>query len=120
MIVLYGQPRTKKNHMRICINKKTGKPFVAQSQSYSQYEKDCLKQLMTCRERYSEPIQVVCKYWLKDNRIPDLLNLLAGTHDILEKSGVIDNDKNIVSVDGSRIVGVDKQNPRCEIEIKAV
>jgi len=49
-----------------------------------------------------------------------LIGLLQATSDILEKSGIIENDKLIDSYDGSRIVGIDKQNPRVEIEIKAV
>jgi Holliday junction resolvase RusA-like endonuclease len=48
---------------------------------------------------------------------PDLANLLEATCDILEKAEVIDNDKNIISFDGSRIMGKDKDNPRVEIEL---
>ena len=49
---------------------------------------------------------------------PDLTNLLQATADILEKARVIENDKNIVSFDGSKIAGIDKANPRCEITIE--
>ena len=49
---------------------------------------------------------------------PDLLNLEQATADILEKARVIENDKNIVSFDGSRIAGIDKENPRTEIIIE--
>ena len=49
---------------------------------------------------------------------PDLLNLLQASADIVEKAGVIENDRNIVSFDGSRIVGKDKENPRVEIYIE--
>ena len=49
---------------------------------------------------------------------PDLLNLEQATADILQKAGVIENDKNIYSFDGSRIAGVDKANPRTEIIIE--
>jgi Holliday junction resolvase RusA-like endonuclease len=48
---------------------------------------------------------------------PDLIGVLQATCDILEKAGVIFNDRDITTFDGSRIVGVDKQNPRVEIEI---
>lgn len=51
---------------------------------------------------------------------PDLINLEEATADILERAGIIINDRNIVSWDGSRIVGIDKQNPRVEIEIMEV
>jgi len=56
---------------------------------------------------------------MPDRRKPDLLGLLQATADILEKAQIIDNDRNVVSFDGSRIMGVDKQNPRVEIEIES-
>lgn len=49
-----------------------------------------------------------------------MINLEEATADILERAGIIINDRNIVSWDGSRIVGIDKQNPRVEIEIMEV
>ena len=55
---------------------------------------------------------------MPDKRRPDLLNLEQATADILEKARVIENDRNIISFDGSRIVGIDKENPRCEIIIE--
>ena len=55
---------------------------------------------------------------MPDRRVPDLINLLQATADILEKARVIEDDKNIISFDGSRIIGVDKENPRVEIEIE--
>lgn len=48
---------------------------------------------------------------------PDLVGLLQATSDILTKAKIIDDDKWIVHYDGSRIVGVDKTEPRVEIEI---
>jgi len=56
---------------------------------------------------------------------PDLLNLEQATADIISKKdkakqcvGVIENDRDIVSFDGSRIMGKDKLNPRVEIFIE--
>jgi Holliday junction resolvase RusA-like endonuclease len=49
---------------------------------------------------------------------PDLIGLIQATQDILEKAKVITNDKYVTSLDGSRIAGYDKENPRVEIEIK--
>ena len=57
-------------------------------------------------------------YYMPTKFRPDLTNLLQATCDILEKARVIENDKNIVSFDGSRIAGVDKANPRTEIIIE--
>ena len=69
-------------------------------------------------ETIIDKINLQALYYMPDKRIPDLLNLLQATADILEKARVIDNDKNIISFDGSRIIGVDKTNPRTEIIIE--
>lgn len=120
-IVLTGRPITKKNHQTIARNRRTGRPYVLQSERYRQYEEDCLKQLMACRARFAGPVRMKCLYWMPNRRgSPDLLGLLQATADILEEAGVIDNDRNVVSFDGSRIMGVDKQNPRVEIEVEGV
>jgi Holliday junction resolvase RusA-like endonuclease len=92
---------------------------VLQSKQYRQYEEDCLKQLMICRARFAGPVRMKCLYWMPDRRRPDLLGLLQATADILEKAQIIDNDRNVVSFDGSRIAGVDRENPRVEIEIES-
>jgi len=49
---------------------------------------------------------------------PDLMGLYQATADILQKAGIIKNDRDIVSFDGSRIAGIDSGNPRVEIEIE--
>ena len=98
-----------------------GKPRLLQSKLYLAYEKDVLKQLWAVGNRqFDTPVHVVCIYWLPDKRRRDLTNLLAATHDILEKSQLIQNDDLIMSVDGSRIAGIDRQSPRCEITIVEV
>jgi Holliday junction resolvase RusA-like endonuclease len=118
-IILKGRPITKKNHQMIARNRRTGRPYVLQSKQYRQYEEDCLKQLMICRARFAGPVRMKCLYWMPNRRRPDLLGLLQATADILEKAQIIDNDRNVVSFDGSRIAGVDRENPRVEIEIES-
>jgi Holliday junction resolvase RusA-like endonuclease len=121
-ITLYGKPITKKNSMQIISC--GGRPRLIQSKAYRDYEKGCLEQMgfegCYVKEPINEKIKVTCLYYLKDNRKTDLTNLLAATHDILQKAEIIEDDALIVNLDGSRIVGVDKDNPRVEIEIKAV
>ena len=116
-LTIPGQPATKKNsQVARCVN---GKPLVIQSKAYRAYEKAALKALLAYQgERFLGPVAVTVAYWLKDNRRPDLTNLLQATADILEKAGVIRDDRNIVSWDGSRIMGV-SPNPRTEITIRA-
>lgn len=76
-------------------------------------------QLKKCQTRFLGPVRVKARYWMPDRRSwPDLLGLLQATCDILEKAKIIRNDRDVVSFDGSGIAGVDKENPRVEIEIE--
>ena len=115
-ITLIGRPITKKNHQQIVVSG-NGRRFVIQSKAYRQYEKDCLKQLMYLYKgkTIEGQLSMKCLYYMPTKARPDLLNLEQATADILEKAKVIENDKNIYSFDNSRIMGVDKLNPRCEI-----
>lgn len=115
-LVIPGQPTSKKNNLVVrCVN---GKPVVIQSKAYRQFEKQALKTLLVYKNaRFTGPVQVTAHYWLKNRRRPDLNNLMAATADLLEKAGVISNDRDIVSWDGSCIMGI-SSNPRTEILIR--
>lgn len=93
---------------------------LLQSDAYQNYETACLWHLKTYRgPKFTGPVRVTCRYWMPNRRSwPDLPGLYQATADILEKAGIIDNDRNIVSMDGSEIMGVDRENPRVEIEIE--
>ncbi len=61
-------------------------------------------------------VNVCARYWMDSRRSrPDLIGLMQATADILEKSRILVNDRQIVSWDGSRIVGIDREAPRAEI-----
>jgi Holliday junction resolvase RusA-like endonuclease len=115
-LTIMGQPITKKNSQQIIMAGK--RPCIIQSKAYRKYEKTAKQQiaLLGAREPISGPVAVKCLYYLATARTPDLSNLMAATHDILEGCGVILNDEQIKSVDGTRIIGKDP-NPRVEIEI---
>jgi Holliday junction resolvase RusA-like endonuclease len=114
---ILGQPITKKNSQMIIMAGK--RPCIIQSTAYRKYEKAAKQQiaLLGAREPIPGPVSVRCLYFLATSRTPDLSNLMAATHDILEKCKVILNDEQIKSVDGTRIVGKDPK-PRVEIEIE--
>lgn len=117
-ITLPGRPITKKNS-QVPIRRKGGGYFLLPSKDYRDYENRCLAWLKAYRgPHFQGPVQVTALYWMPDNRSkPDLVNLEEATADILERAGIIDNDRNIVSWDGSRIMGIDKEKPRVEITI---
>lgn len=112
-------PVTKKNHQEIRRNAKTGKPFVAQSKQYQEYEQAASFFLPPWGIDY--PVNVKAVYYMPTRRRVDLINLHSALHDVLVKAGVVtdDNCKIIVSTDGSR-VDYDKDHPRTEIEIRRV
>lgn len=118
-LTIYGQPITKKNSQQIIMAGK--RPCIIPSKAFKAYEKAAKEQLRFTNYDYSQMprggnLQIKCLYYLATSRIPDLTNLLAATHDILEHCGIIENDRQIKSVDGSRIIGKDL-DPRVEIEI---
>lgn len=122
-LIIKGRPITKKNHQQVVAAKtKTGKTFhrPIQSESYRNYETDCLWQLKTYRgPKFEGKIKLTCVYWMQDRRgWPDLVGLIQATQDILQKAGLIRDDQDVISLDGSRIAGLDKYNPRVEIEIE--
>lgn len=114
---LKGPPRTKKNHQRI-LRGAGGRPTIAQSKEYIQYEKDCLWQIRSPPQPLAGPVNVKCLYYMPTRRRVDLTNLLEATDDILVRAGVLSDDCAAVVAghDGSRVL-LDRKRPRVEIEI---
>lgn len=117
-IVIYGQPRTKKNSSQIAF--KGNKRVLLPSKAFKEYEKVALMQLARVQS-VRGPVSVLCRYYLQNRaHWPDLVGLLQATSDILQAAKVIDNDKYIVNYDGSKIAGIDKDRPRAEITIQPI
>lgn len=117
-IILYGDPRTKKNSARI-LRSGSGQPFVAPSAAFEAYQESCLWQIKRPHSPISARVNVRCVYYMKTARRVDLANLIEATCDILVKAKVLadDNSKIVAAHDGSR-VDYDKKNPRAEIWIE--
>lgn len=112
-------PRSKKNSQQICINRKTGRRFVRQSEQYNDFETAASYYLQPKPKKPIDyPVTVKCTFWMPTRRKVDKSNLEAAVHDILVKYGVLDDDNRdvLASTDGSRVY-YDKTNPRVEIEI---
>lgn len=117
-IILYGDPRTKKNSARI-LRSGAGRPFVAPSAAFEAYQESCLWQIKRPHSPISARVNVRCVYYMKTARRVDLANLIEATCDILVKARVLedDNSKIVAAHDGSRVEH-DKKNPRVEIWIE--
>lgn len=116
-LTLIGEPRTKKNSARI-LRTRAGRPFVAPSAAFEAYQESCLWQIRKPPAPISARVNVRCIYYMKTARRVDLANLIEATTDILVRAGVLedDNSKIVAAHDGSR-VGLDRKNPRVEIDI---
>lgn len=117
-IIIPLPPVTKKNNPQILYNHKTGKPFVAPSKQYQQYERDAKWFIPKLDTPIDEPVNVKCLFFTATNGRVDQVNLLSAICDILVKYGVLadDNSDIVVSHDGSRVYKGDL-NPRTEIYI---
>jgi Holliday junction resolvase RusA-like endonuclease len=109
-------PRPKKNSTRVVWTKRG--PIQVQRQSYYRF----VAAVMCCAAKVKRDVQFPIT-WGKchinaqfycDNDRSDLINLEQGLADALEKAGILENDRQLVSWDGSRH-HVDKRMPRVEI-----
>lgn len=91
---------------------------------YSKYEEDAVSQVVDYKNEHrirmiTKNVHCIALYWLKDLRgRPDLNNHTEATADILEKATLIEDDNQIKSWDGSRIMGVDRDYPRVEVILR--
>ena len=114
-----GRSRILKNSKRLVRNRKTGRMFPIASDIYKRWE---IYAAMFIRRAKTDPtidypVTVSMRFYFKDHaHEPDLSNLYQGVEDLLQKEGVITNDKLIYSHDGSRKVFGDK-NERVEVVV---
>ena len=114
---LYGPPRTKKNSQQIR-RTAAGRPFVAPSRAFAEYERSCLAQIKTPYRPVSAAVNVKCVYYMPTKHRVDKTNLEEAILDILVKAGVLEDDNRdiVAGTDGSLVL-YDRDNPRVEITI---
>ena len=124
-LVIEGAPRTKKNSLR---RLKRGKRiFTVPSAAHEQWEAIAVAQL---RRQFTEwsrgwpgghgplsaPINMKATVYRERAGRADLLNYLSAVSDALERAGVLEDDRLVASVDGSRLL-LDRGHPRVEIDL---
>lgn len=120
VFVIVGAPVTKKN------SQQRTRHGIIQSKAYRTWEPRAVRQLREQRglPPTAIPMRVAPEAGLLNMRalvyrkaaVGDLLNYLAAASDALQKACVLIDDKQIVQVDGSRLL-IDRKNPRIEIEL---
>lgn len=135
MVILNGQPATKKNSTVLA--RRGNRVIPLPSKAYRVYEAHCREQLAELQRQerlphYDGPVRIMAHYYLKDvAHWPDLVGLMQATADIISdeykvinhrktlvRKWVLSDDKIVVSWDGSRIAGIDRNNPRVELWIE--
>ena len=113
-------PISKKNHQQILKNK-YGRPFIAPSKQYRDYERDALWFIPKRDRLIDYPCNVKCLFYMPTKRLCDLTNMLESIDDVMVKAGLFkdDNYRIIAAHDGSRVL-YDKDNPRTEVYIERV
>jgi Holliday junction resolvase RusA-like endonuclease len=95
MITIYGRPISKKNSKRVFLRGRF--PVVISSKAYLKFEQSALEQLKSVKEHYKGEVDVDYVFTFKGKLYCDVDNAIAGVNDILEKAGVLENDRNIKS-----------------------
>ena len=120
-----GAPRTKKTHNNAhrtgapcrCCGMRRGHLRVGPSPQYVAWAETFTAEVLRQRLvlKLSGPLTVRALFY-RDRAIGDLTGYLQALGDALQKAGVIENDRQILSWDGSRLLK-DAAHPRVEVEI---
>lgn len=117
LIILGNLPR-KSNSRQLFKNRKTGKMFSAKSDNALAYETDFLQQASNIPKgtfKDKEPLKLICHIYYRSGR-SDLSDELFC--DLLQKSGIIPNDRQIV--EKHLYHHIDQDKPRVEGEITRI
>jgi len=119
---ILGPPRTKKNHNRLV---RAGRRYrVLPSAAHERWYERAWVQAVAFRSGQlalgrklplAGPVHVRAIFY-RDRRIGDLVGYQQALGDLLERAGIIENDRQIVSWDGTRLE-VDRERPRIEVGI---
>ncbi len=115
---IYGAPRTKKNS-QVLARPGKGRPIPLPSKAWKKWLDTCevyappgvaLPDALTGR-----PLNCAARFFLQ-RRTGDAVGYYQGLADLLEKKGLVENDKWIVTWRGTDLY-YDKRQPRVEVEL---
>jgi len=123
VLIIRGQPVSKKNQMQMA-RTKTGRFFPVPSPAYRKWLASAKKQVAPQVEHenglpidYPVHLQILAYRYTK--RSIDLSNIYAAVEDMLQATGVLKNDSQVQSHDGSRkFLGVSEDKARVVIIIR--
>lgn len=112
---IHGEPKTKSNHNLVNAN---GKKILPKNSAYALYEKQIVNSILDQvgdKKFQGKVICVLNVYFKHREKHPDLNNMTKSICDGIEKSCIIQNDRDIVSVYMDE--NYDYDNPRVEVGI---
>ena len=117
-IIISGRIPSKKNSR--CLFVRGGKMMNIPSKKYKEWHVDASEQLQEYKRTkpLQGPLSIDLSFWAPDKRKTDLTNKAESILDLLVDNGILADDNwYIVSEVVLMFEGVDKDNPRCEIDI---
>ena len=120
-LVVPGDTPSKKNGKRIITNNRTGKPMIISSTRHNDWEKGAIAALALQFAGYKVtdyPVALSLTFYFSNKRAHDLDNVAASIMDVLVKAHVLEDDSTkYVNSLTLKFGGVDKENPRVEIDL---
>ena len=108
-LTILGHPVVLKNSKQICLNRKTGKSFIKSNQKVDAYRHRAIAQIRyqwgnraPCEGPLHVQIEIYGAWRSDSGNLPDLSNLYQMPEDLIEQCGVIVDDRQIASHNGSR------------------
>lgn len=127
MITIFGTLYSSKNSKQIFRNRKTGKSFIAKSNSSMKSEDGLLLQLKSNISRWrgmvmmkainGGPLRVQFKIYRKTMQRFDYVNIIQSLSDQMVKAGYLPDDSADYFIPVFEPYEIDKHNPRTEIKI---
>jgi len=114
---VFGIPRTKKTHNVLA--RAGSRLVILPNKKWTEWVERAYMVWPRGRTDLQDVPYNICALFYRDANRGDAVGYYQGLADLLEKRGIISNDKWLVSWDGSRLLK-DKGNPRVEITLTAV
>lgn len=124
MFTLTGRVRSKKNSKQIA-RTRSGRSFLMSSDAFKTWEATAAAELFIQKRKLESegavfPIEghlrLVITFEMEGRKHePDLSNLLEGPQDLLQKLGIIENDKRIIEIEAKKFM--DRPSDYCTIQI---
>lgn len=112
MIIIKGRIPSKKNSR---ITTRSGRSFP--SKKYTEWHTDASWQLKNFKVKIPNGSWLILKFYMPDKRLCDLTNKAESIMDCLVDNGFLEDDNyEVIPNLTLQFEGIDKENPRCEIE----